>query len=146
MIDFALLRQTREQSNDPVTQTAAVIQCSLGQVAKSNWVDHETPGTLTRSERLDLSTHAEIRTMAAADRLPGIDDLSNLVMQSIGTPCASCAQAIVDFGIGTLFIDHESDPFKDRLDDPRYDFDKAFRILEKGGTDVRRVGGWDRLR
>jgi tRNA(Arg) A34 adenosine deaminase TadA len=131
-----ILRELRVMSNDPVTQTSALVFAIDGGIigVGANHINYPNPTALNRTQRGLLSTHAEVVALSliAQGRKP-------YSLLTLGTPCLGCAEAIVAAGVRFLGIDAECDPFKDRLDDPAYEFDRSFAALEAGGVAVQRV-------
>lgn len=129
-----ILEEIQTYSNDPKTKTASFIEGCPG-VGASNRILPPVPKD--RSERLHRSLHCEIRTIgeAARDGFP----LDGETMWITGTSCLPCAKAIIAAGITTVRIIDEMDAFKDRLEDPAYDFPQAMEVFRLAGVKVERV-------
>jgi len=133
---FDYLRGHCEYSNDPVTKTAAVAVCTRGDVRaiRANFIEHGAPETLTRDARLELSTHSEVNVItecASTGAKPH-------TVLTLGTPCYNCVKTMADAGVKRIIIDHDNDPFRDRLDDPKYAFAEAAALAEERGVELIR--------
>jgi len=133
---FDYIRGHREVSNDPVTKTAALAICGRGDVraVRANFINHGAPETLTREARLELATHSEVNVLTECASA-GVQPHTVI---SLGTPCYACVKAMADAGVERIIVDADEDPFRDRLDDPKYAFAEAFALAEERGVELIR--------
>jgi deoxycytidylate deaminase len=133
---FDYIRGHCEYSNDPVTKTAAVAVCERGDVRaiRANFIDHGAPETLSREARLEVSYHSERNVIHECEN-SGVQPHTVL---TLGTPCYNCVKTMADAGVTRIIIDHDNDPFRDRLDDPKYAFAEAAALAEERGVELIR--------
>jgi deoxycytidylate deaminase len=133
---FDHIRGHSGYSNDPVTKTAAVAVTKHGDVRalRANFINHGAPETLSREARLEVSTHAEINVLEECAN----EHVQPHTILTLGTPCYACVKAMADAGVQRIIIDDDQDPFRDRLDDPKYAFAEATALAEERGVELLR--------
>lgn len=116
-------------SDDPDTQTAAVLRTTSGETLSSaNALPSGVPGTelrLTCPHKYDWIMHAERRVLLGAARRGVNTDRSTMYLNWF--PCCECAQALVHAGVSTLFAFRSA--YELRAGDPRYKFAAAMEML-----------------
>lgn len=134
---FDYIRGHLNYSNDPVTQTAALAVCGRGDIRaiRANFINHGAPETLTREARLELSTHSEVNVITEC---ANSGDKPHTII-TLGTPCYNCVKVMADAGVKKIIVDADDDPFRDRLDDPKYAFTEAFALAEERGIELVRI-------
>lgn len=133
---FDYIRGHSEYSNDPVCKIAAVAVCERGDVRgiRANNIQHGAPETLSRDARLELAIHAEVNVL----RECASEKVQPHTILTLGTPCYACVKAMADAGVQRIIIDADRDPFRDRLDDPKYAFAEAAALAEERGIEMVR--------
>ena len=136
-LDVAMIfaiRDHKKHSNDPKTKTcAAVVVNGIGAAMNTNVILHPEPETLSREERLAFSLHCEVHALLSCTHVLGG------TLYVTGTPCHECAKVIITRGIMRVVIDHDEDPFYERLNAPEYHFDWAFDLFTRYGVQVVRL-------
>ena len=137
---FALLRGHKEFSNDPRTQIACMVLDAdgAGLATACNWIPHTDPASLTRDEKLAISQHAEERALlgVAVEKRPLIHTLVNT-----GTPCLRCVEKAIEYGVARIVVDHDEDPFRERLkqEPTLFKFAEAKALMEQNGIYLLRM-------
>jgi deoxycytidylate deaminase len=132
-----VLRVYARQSQDPTTQTAAVIiaadgtwlTAGMNRLTKGMKYDAQK---VSGAEKYEYLHHAEELAIATAARR-GLA-LQDATIALNWFPCAPCARMIVEAGIRTVLCDYFQ--YEERRDDPRYGFKAAFNILNYAGVAV----------
>lgn len=126
-------------SDDPDTQTAAILVSTLGE---SQWIVSgnilpvgvdSLPERLTRPEKYKWIMHAERAVLAMAARSSFRARESTMYINWF--PCADCAQMIVQSGVAA--VDCNNAAYEARRDDPKYGFEVAKQMLLEAGVIIR---------
>lgn len=129
---IAELPNIASSSPDPSRKTACTIVLPNGLISAYNTFPAGVAPRLERPAKYAFIEHAERNAIYHAARFG--HRLENAEMFLSWYPCADCARAIVQVGIGVLYA------MEPDWTEAQYGFDAAKAILEEGGVRVEFYG------
>lgn len=133
-----LLEGYRINSNDPHTQTSAIIVNEDDTIISTGWnslpdgVHTGIESRFERPEKYHWFVHAEIAAITKAAKA-GISTYGSTMYMSCGIPCTDCTKAIINSGIKRIVCDETGGSRQSKWEEHK---ERSLQMLNEAGIQI----------